>query len=50
MEKAKKLISILDFEGCIKLYNELPSGHKMIDMVFDRMEELDEKRFDEFLG
>jgi hypothetical protein len=49
MQKAKKLISKLDFEGCISLYNQLESGHPMIDLVFDRMELLDSDRFNHFL-
>lgn len=37
MKKAKDMIEKLDFNGCIELFNQLPSGHPMIDLVFDRM-------------
>lgn len=50
MEKAKKIINLLDFEGCLEAYNKLKAGNKMIDLIFDRMEEIDEVRFDKFLG
>ena len=38
MERSKIMIERLDFNGCIELFNQLPSGHPMIDLVFDRME------------
>ena len=47
--RIKKLLGMLNFEGCIELYNKLESGHPMIDMVFDRMEELDPVRFEQWL-
>ena len=49
MKKAKDMIEKLDFDGCIELFNQLPSGHPMIDLVFDRMESLDPERFEEWL-
>ena len=49
MERAKIMIERLDFNGCIELFNQLPSGHPMIDLVFDRMESLDPERFEEWL-
>ncbi|WP_182431196.1 hypothetical protein [Ruminococcus sp. AF17-12] len=33
MERAKIMIERLDFNGCIELFNQLPSGHPMIDLV-----------------
>lgn len=48
MKKAKDMIEKLDFDGCVKLFNQLPSGHPMIDLVFDRMEAIDPERFEEF--
>ena len=48
--KIKSLLSKLDFDGCLVLFDQLPAGNPMIDYVFDRMEELDPKRFEEFLG
>ena len=48
--KIKSLLEKLDFDGCLELFEKLPKGNPMIDYVFDRMEELDPKRFDEFLG
>lgn len=48
-QNAKNLISNLSFEGCLELFNRLPSGHVMVDWVFDRMEALDPERFDAFL-
>ena len=50
MKKAKDMIEKLDFGGCVKLFNQLPSGHPMIDLVFDRMEAIDPERFEEWLG
>ena len=49
MAKAKTLVSKLDWNGCIEAYNKLPKGNSIIDLVFDRMEEIDAKRFDEWL-
>ena len=49
MKKAKDMIEKLDFNGGIELFNQLPSGHPMIDLVFDRMESLDPERFEEWL-
>ena len=48
--KAKELLELLDFEGCVELYNRLPAGHPMIDLVFERMDEIDPAKFEEFLG
>lgn len=50
MEKAKALVEKLSFDDCLKVYNELPSGSPVMDLIFDRMEKLDAKRFEEFLG
>lgn len=50
MKKAKGLVEKLDFEGCEKLFEQLPSGHPMIDLVFDRMESIDPERFERWLG
>lgn len=49
MKKAKDMIEKLDFDGYVKLFNQLPSGHPMIDLVFDRMEAIDPERFEEWL-
>lgn len=50
MERAKALVEKLSFNECIKVYNELPSGSPIMDLLFDRMEALDAKRFEKFLG
>jgi hypothetical protein len=50
MERARTLVQKLDFEGCEEAFNKLPSGHPIIDLLFDRMEELDPERFEKFLG
>ena len=50
MKKAESMISKLDFEGCEKLFEQLPSGHPMIDLVFDRMESIDSERFEKWIG
>lgn len=50
MDKAKVLVEKLSFDDCLKLYEELPSGSPIMDLIFDRMEKLDAKRFEEFLG
>ncbi len=49
LEKAKALISKLNFDECIELFNKLDRGNPMIDLVFDRMEEIDPTRFEEWL-
>lgn len=49
MEKARNKAQLLDWNSCITLYNQLESGHPMIDVIFDRMEEIDADRFDKFL-
>ena len=50
MEKAEAMVENLSFDDCLKVYNELPSGSPVMDLIFDRMEKLDTKRFEEFLG
>lgn len=50
MKKAAKLIEKLDFEGCEKLFEQLPTGHPMIDLIFERMESIDPIKFDTWLG
>ena len=49
MDKAKSLIKNLDWDGCVEAYNKLPKGNPIIDLVFDRMEEIDIERFDAWL-
>lgn len=49
MEKAKRIIEKLDFDGCEELFHKLPSGNPMIDLVFDRMESIDPVRFEAWL-
>lgn len=49
IKKANELLDKLDFRGCLELYNKLPSGNPMIDLVFDRMEALDPESFEKFL-
>ena len=34
---------------CVTVYNKLPKGNPIIDLVFDRMEEIDVERFDAWL-
>lgn len=50
MERAKALVQKLSFDECIEVFNQLPSGSPIMDLLFDRMESLDMKRFEEFLG
>lgn len=47
--KAEKLLKLLDFDNCIELFDKLPAGHPMIDLIFARMEEIDAVRFDNWL-
>lgn len=49
MKKAESMINKLNFEGCEKLFEQLPSGHPMIDLVFDRMENIDPERFEKWI-
>ena len=46
--KIKKLLSKLDFEGCIELLNKLQGTIVIDNLIFDRMIELDEERFIQF--
>ena len=49
IDQVKEKINMLSFNECVELFNELPKGNDMIDLVFDRMEQLDFDRFDKFL-
>ena len=49
LERAKELLSKLNFEECIKLYDSLEKGNPMIDLIFDRMEEIDPVKFEKWL-
>lgn len=49
MEKAKKLIAKLNFDECADVYGRLEAGHPIIDLLFERMEEIDPERFEEWL-
>ncbi len=46
--KAKQLLSKLNFESCIELFEKLEVGNPMEGLVMERMEELDEERFIQF--
>ena len=46
--KAKKLLSKLNFEGCIDLLDKLKDTSVMDELIFERMIELDEERFIKF--
>lgn len=48
-ENVKEQISKLTFEECIKVYELLELQHPIIDFLFERMNELDSVRFDEWL-
>lgn len=50
MNQASEKISKLNFDECLKLYKSIEPGNPMIDIIFDRMDELDSKRFDNFLN
>lgn len=49
MEKARKLVKKLNFDECVEVYSRLEAGHPMIDLLFERMEEIDPERFEEWL-
>lgn len=49
INKAKELVKNLSFEECITVYEKLPKGSPIIDVVFDRMEEIDAERFENWL-
>lgn len=49
LQKVRELISQLDFDECIKVYELLDVGHPIIDYIFDRMQLLDSERFDAWL-
>ena len=46
--KTKQLLSKLNFESCIELFEKLEVGNPMEGLVMERMEELDEERFIQF--
>ena len=48
-ENVKEQISRLTFDECIKVYELLELQHPIIDFLFERMNELDSDRFDEWL-
>ena len=48
-ENVKEQISKLTFEECINVYELLELQHPIVDFLFDRMNELDSVRFDEWL-
>lgn len=48
-ERAKTLLQHLSFDECLELFNKLPAGNPIIDLVFERMEELDPVKFEKFL-
>ena len=50
LKRARELVKHLNFDACIEAYNRLPRGNAIIDVVFDRMEELDPERFDKWLN
>ena len=50
MQLAEMKIQGLNWEECELLYNKLEAGHEMRDLVMDRMEDIDEERFDKWLG
>lgn len=37
MKKAKDMIEKLDFDGCVKLFNQLPKGNPMSDEEFSKV-------------
>ena len=49
MEMAEKRIQGLNWEECELLFTNLEAGHEMIDLIMDRMEDIDEERFNKWL-
>lgn len=49
IERARFLLKKLNFDECITLYNRLEAGSPMMDLLFERMEEIDAIRFNEWL-
>lgn len=47
MNKAKQLVNMLDFDGCIKALEKI-DNMQMVDLIIDRMFQLDEARAIEF--
>lgn len=48
-KEVQHLISELSFDECIKVYELLELQHPIVDFLFERMNELDSVRFDEWL-
>lgn len=42
--KAKALLNKLNFDDCIKLFESLPFGSEIEEMVLNKMEQLDSKK------
>jgi len=49
IEKSEKLVEMLNFEECVKMFELTPTGSPLAEILFDRMEYLDEERFNNFL-
>lgn len=49
MEEVKEKVQYLNFDECIELYERTPPGDPMMDLIFERMEELDPERFERWL-
>lgn len=49
IEKSNKLVEILNFEECLEVFEKIPTGSPLAEILFDRMECLDSERFDNFL-
>lgn len=49
IEAARAKMRYLNFDECIELYERLERGNPVIDVIFERMEELDPERFKRWL-
>lgn len=47
--RVRAMASVLNFDECLTVYEQLPAGHPFIDLLFERMEQVDAVKFDKFL-
>ena len=49
VKRARKLLKALNFDECLELYDKLDAGSPMMDLLFERMEDLDPVRFERWM-
>lgn len=49
VKRARELLKALNFDECMGLYNRLDAGSPMMDLLFERMEDIDPVRFERWM-